>query len=67
MASTNTSNEHDLERYSARQDVKMKMGGFVGEAEYRGEISAFVPLLRLGEKLRVGKATGFGLGRYEIL
>jgi CRISPR/Cas system endoribonuclease Cas6 (RAMP superfamily) len=44
----------------------MKMGGFVGEAEYRGKIAEFVPLLKLGEKLRVGKATGFGLGRYAI-
>jgi len=44
----------------------MKMGGFVGEVEYRGELTEFVPLLMLGEKLRVGKATGFGLGRYEV-
>jgi len=45
--STNTINEHDPERYSARQDVKMKMGGFVGEVEYRGQFSEFVPLLKL--------------------
>jgi len=52
------------ERYSARQDTKMKMGEFVGEAEYRGKISGFVALLKLGEKFHVGKATGFGLGQY---
>jgi len=57
----------DWERYSARQDVKMKMGGFVGKAEYRGGLTEFMPLLKLGERLRVGKATGFGLGRYELL
>lgn len=56
----------DWERYSARQDVKMKLGGFVGEAEYRGALTEFVPLLKLGERLRVGKATGFGLGKFEI-
>jgi len=56
----------DWERYSARQDVKMKMGGFVGEVEYRGEIAEFAPLLKLGEKVHVGKATGFGLGRYAL-
>jgi CRISPR-associated endoribonuclease Cas6 len=56
----------DWERYSARQDTKMKMGGFVGEVEYSGEISGFVPLLKLGEKVHVGKATGFGLGRYQV-
>ena len=44
----------------------MKMGGFVGEVEYLGGLTEFVPLLRLGEKLRIGKATGFGLGRYVI-
>ena len=59
--------EHDPERYSARQDVKMKMGGFVGEVQYVGEVREFFPLLKLGEKLHVGKATGFGLGRYEVL
>jgi hypothetical protein len=44
----------------------MKMGGFVGGVEYRGEISGFLPLLMLGEKVHVGKATGFGLGRYSL-
>lgn len=44
----------------------MKMGGFVGEVMYRGELSDFLPLLKLGEKIHVGKGTGFGLGRYEI-
>ena len=56
----------DWERYSARQDTKMKMGGFVGEAQYRGELQHFLPLLKLGEAVHVGKATGFGLGRYEV-
>jgi len=56
----------DWERYSARQDTKMKMGGFVGKADYRGPLPEFLPLLRLGEKTHVGKATGFGLGKYEL-
>jgi CRISPR-associated endoribonuclease Cas6 len=68
--SVETHNGHvqwrDWERYSARQDAKMKLGGFVGEAEYRGKLSDFIPLINLGEKIHVGKATGFGLGRYEI-
>jgi CRISPR/Cas system endoribonuclease Cas6 (RAMP superfamily) len=42
------------------------MGGFVGAVEYRGELARFVPLLTLGQKVNVGKATGFGLGRYMI-
>jgi len=42
--------------------VKIKMGGFVGEVEYRREVAAFVPLLKRGEKVHLGKATGFGVG-----
>ncbi len=56
----------DWERYSARQDVKMKMGGFVGEAEYRGDVADFATILKLGVRLHVGKGTGFGLGRFEV-
>jgi CRISPR/Cas system endoribonuclease Cas6 (RAMP superfamily) len=44
----------------------MKMGGFVGGVEYSGEVSDFLPLLKVGEKVHVGKATGFGLGKYVI-
>lgn len=55
---------HDWERYSARQDAKLKMGGVVGEAVYEGDIERFAPLLALGEVLHVGKGTGMGLGRY---
>ena len=56
----------DWDRYSARQDTKMKMGGFIGEVEYRGELGEFVPLLKLGERLHVGKATGFGLEKCQV-
>ena len=58
---------HDWERYSARQDTRLKMGGFVGRVEYRGELGEFVPLLKLGEKIHLGKGTGFGLGKYKII
>jgi CRISPR-associated endoribonuclease Cas6 len=57
---------HDWERYSARQDTRMKMGGFVGKVEYQGVLAEFLPLLKLGERVHVGKGSGFGLGRYEI-
>ena len=57
---------HDWERYSARQDAKLKMGGMVGEAVYEGEVEAFATLLALGEVLHVGKGTGMGLGRYGL-
>jgi hypothetical protein len=58
---------HDWERYSNRQRIKMKMGGFTGEVEYAGEgLSEFLPLLAAGELLHVGAGTTFGLGYYKI-
>lgn len=66
MASTNHEHEHESERYSARQDAKLKMGGVVGEATYEGDLAPFTLLLALGEVLHVGKGTGMGLGRHEV-
>ena len=34
--------------------------------EFEGELGPFMPLLRLGEYLHVGKATAFGQGWYRI-
>lgn len=60
----------DWERYSNRQQTKMKLGGLVGEVEYgfagAAKLAAFLPLVILGELLHVGKNTTFGLGKYEI-
>ncbi len=57
----------DWERYSNRQQTKMKLGGFVGEIEYAGEmVNEFLPLIAAGEILHVGNGTSFGLGRYRI-
>ena len=58
---------YDWERYSARQDEKLKMGEFVGEITFEGEIGPFMPLIKAGEVLHVGKGTGFGLGKYEVM
>jgi len=57
----------DWERYSSRQDAKIKMGGVVGKVIYKGELSEFLPILKLGELLHVGKSSTFGMGRYKIL
>jgi CRISPR-associated endoribonuclease Cas6 len=57
---------YEWERYSARQDTKMKMGGFTGQITFEGEIGPFMRLIRAGEVLHVGKGTSFGLGKYEI-
>jgi CRISPR-associated endoribonuclease Cas6 len=55
----------DWQRYSNRQQSKIEMGGFVGEAVYTGDLAEFMPLLKLGEALHIGKGTVFGLGKYE--
>jgi hypothetical protein len=56
----------DWERYSNRQQARMKLGGFVGEATFNGAVEEFVPLFTLGEHLHIGKGSSFGLGKYEI-
>lgn len=58
---------HDWERYSHRQDARMKLGGLIGETTYHGNISPFIPFLQAGEILHIGKNTSFGLGKYEII
>ena len=57
---------HDWERYSARQDARMALGGFVGRITFSGALAPWLPLLKLGEVLHVGKGTAFGLGRYRV-
>jgi CRISPR-associated endoribonuclease Cas6 len=55
----------DWERYSNRQETKMKMGGFIGSITFEGNLKEFLPLIMLGEYIHVGKGTSFGLGKYE--
>lgn len=57
---------YDWERYSARQDARINMGGFVGKITFEGNFASFMPLIRAGQVLHVGKGTGFGLGKYEF-
>jgi len=56
----------DWERYSNRQETKMKMGGFIGSITFEGDFEKFMPFLLLGEFIHVGKGTSFGLGKYKI-
>ncbi|HSR51719.1 MAG TPA: CRISPR system precrRNA processing endoribonuclease RAMP protein Cas6 [Acidobacteriota bacterium] len=56
----------DWERYSNRQQTRMRLGGFRGTATYEGNLSFFTPLLALGEWLNVGKGATFGLGRFQV-
>lgn len=57
---------HDWERYSARQGVRMKLGGVVGGITYKSVPEGFLPILKAGELFHVGKGTSFGLGKFVI-
>lgn len=57
---------HDWERYSARQQTRMKLGGVIGHITYSGNIKPYMQLIKAGEILHVGKNTSFGLGKYKI-
>jgi len=57
----------DWERYSSRQQTRMKLGGFIGSVTYNGDLSEFHELLALGEYVHIGKGCTFGLGKYEIM
>jgi hypothetical protein len=56
----------DWQRYSQRQDNAMLMGGLVGSITYQGKLGEYLPLLRLAEKVHLGKATTFGLGKVRV-
>lgn len=56
----------DWERYSIRQNTRMKMGGIIGKISFEGELAEFLPYLRIGEYVHLGKGTVYGLGKYRI-
>jgi len=45
----------------------MKLGGFVGNITFEGDLKEFLPFVKLGEYIHIGKQTSFGLGKYEIV
>jgi len=56
----------DWKRYSSRQKNAMQLDGFIGKMSFMGKLALFLPFLRMGEYLHVGKQSTFGLGKYEI-
>lgn len=56
----------EWERYSSRQDARMKLGGLVGSATYEGPIAPFLPILLAAGVVHLGKACTFGNGRLRV-
>jgi hypothetical protein len=56
----------DWERYSGRQEQRIKMGGLVGPVTYVGDVAPFRALLALGTLVHVGKGTVMGNGRFAV-
>jgi len=54
-----------VERRSSRTAQRHPLGGFVGEAEYEGELGPFVNYLKLGKWVGVGRQTVWGKGEIE--
>jgi hypothetical protein len=55
-----------MEHFSYRQKKVLKLGGLIGSVVFEGDIGFFMPLLKLGEYLHIGKSTVFGLGKYRL-
>ncbi|MCM8786423.1 MAG: CRISPR system precrRNA processing endoribonuclease RAMP protein Cas6, partial [Candidatus Omnitrophica bacterium] len=58
---------HDWQRFSLRQKTFMKLGGFTGTITYKGNLKDFLPFIKIGEIIHIGKNTSFGLGKYLIV
>jgi hypothetical protein len=52
----------DIQRRSTRTGQTHSIGGFVGEAEYEGELAEFLPYLRAAKWTGVGRQTVWGKG-----
>ena len=54
-------------RRSSRTGRVHPIGGFVGEAEYEGELGEFVPYLKAGKWVGVGRQTVWGKGDLRVI
>ena len=53
-------------RRSGRTGQVHPLGGFTGEAEYQGELAEFLPWLRAGRWVGVGRHTVWGKGDFRV-
>ncbi|MEO0005062.1 MAG: CRISPR system precrRNA processing endoribonuclease RAMP protein Cas6 [candidate division WOR-3 bacterium] len=52
--------------FSRRQQRLIQREGVTGWLIYQGEIAPFLPYLRAGEILHIGKGTSFGMGKIKL-
>ena len=57
----------ETERRSSRTGQTHPIGGFVGEAEYEGDLSEFIPYLKAAQWTGVGRQTVWGKGEIHVL
>jgi len=55
-----------MERYSNRKKARFSLSGLLGTVTFCGELSEFMPYVRAGALLHIGKACPMGLGHYTI-
>ena len=58
---------YEFERYSNRQEQRLKLGGVIGDVTYEGDLGEFIPLLEFGRWSGAGKNNVFGLGQMEYM
>lgn len=56
----------DVKRQSSRTGQVHPIGGFVGEAEYEGELTEFLPYLKAARWTGVGRQTVWGKGEIAV-
>jgi hypothetical protein len=56
----------EVDRLSSRTGQRHPLGGFVGEAEYEGELGEFLAYLQAGKWTGVGRQTVWGKGELEV-
>jgi hypothetical protein len=57
---------NEVDRLSSRTGQRHPLGGFVGEAQYEGDLGEFMGYLRLGKWVGVGRQTVWGKGELEV-
>lgn len=56
-----------VERRSSKTGQRHRIGGFIGHAEYQGDLRECLPILKAAEFTGVGRHTAWGNGRIEVV